>query len=125
MDAVLILVDDADDLQQNQMRVELDVNPFNAVDSKGIEAWGFCRSGSRVNLVEDTLSDESGNHSGKGSFQVHGSNKFRLCKSVPVATCGQRQVGGSCIELDGMVSLAVPKVPEVFLYFLRRCVCCF
>lgn len=55
-DVLLILVDDAPDLQQNQMRVEIDLDPFNNVTwAKAVEAWGFCRSGSRVNLIEVSL----------------------------------------------------------------------
>jgi len=38
------------------MRVELDIDPNNGVTwNKAIEAWGFCRSGSRVGVVEASM----------------------------------------------------------------------
>ena len=56
VDFLIILVDDAPGLQQNQMRVELDINPDDGVIwNKAIEAWEFCQSGSRVNLVEASM----------------------------------------------------------------------
>jgi hypothetical protein len=55
-DALLIIVDDDPALQPNQMRVELDIDPFNGVEwNKAIEAWGFCRRGNRVDLVEASM----------------------------------------------------------------------
>ncbi|MCW5799931.1 MAG: hypothetical protein KIT40_15650 [Nitrospira sp.] len=55
-DSVLITIDDAPDLQQNQIRVELDLNPDQGVDwNKAIEAWGACRTGSRVALAEASM----------------------------------------------------------------------
>lgn len=55
-DEVLILIDDAPDLQQNQMRVDIDLRGFPEVEwNKAIEAWGSCGSGSRIDLAEASL----------------------------------------------------------------------
>jgi hypothetical protein len=55
-DVLLIIVDDAPGLTPIQMRVALDLDPFNGVTSnKTVEAWGFCRSGSRVAVVEASM----------------------------------------------------------------------
>ncbi|MCC6967362.1 MAG: hypothetical protein IT391_13905 [Nitrospira sp.] len=52
-DSMVIIIDDAPDLQQNQIRLELDLNPDQGVGgTKAIEAWGSCRSGPRVNVTE-------------------------------------------------------------------------
>lgn len=60
-DSLIINIDDASDLQQDQMRVELDINPGNNVKwRKAIEAWGACHSGSRVDLVEASMIEEFG-----------------------------------------------------------------
>ncbi|MCS6290182.1 MAG: hypothetical protein H8K10_14605 [Nitrospira sp.] len=55
-DMVMIIIDDAPDLQQNQMRLELDINPDQGVTwNKAIEAWGACHSGSRTDLAEASM----------------------------------------------------------------------
>jgi hypothetical protein len=75
-DVLLIIVDDAPGLQRIQMRVELDIDPFNGVTSnKAIEAWGFCHSGSRVNSIEATML--SGFNVGTACSQLTPANDFR------------------------------------------------
>lgn len=75
-DVLLIIVDDAPGLQQNQMRVELDIDPFNGVTwNKAIEAWGFCRAGSRVNLVEASM--VGGVNVGTACSELTDVNDFR------------------------------------------------
>lgn len=55
-DGILIIVDDAPGLKPIEMKVELDIDPFNKVRwDKAIEAWGFCHLGSRVGLVIASL----------------------------------------------------------------------
>ena len=75
-DVLLIVVDDAPGLQRIQMRVELDIDPFNNVTSnKAIEAWDFCRSGSRVDLVEASML--GGINVGTACAQLTAANDFR------------------------------------------------
>ncbi len=75
-DGVLIIVDDAPGLLPTQMRVEIDIDPFNGVDdAKAIEAWGFCRSGSRVGLVE--ASKRSVFNEGTICSSLTAANNFR------------------------------------------------
>ena len=54
-DSVLILIDDAPGLSSSQMSLELDINTDNIQWNKAIEAWGACRSGSRVAFVEASM----------------------------------------------------------------------
>lgn len=75
-DVMLIIVDDAPGLRQDQMRVELDIDPNNGVTwNKAIEAWGFCRSGSRVNLVEASM--VGGINVGAACLSLDSTNDFR------------------------------------------------
>jgi putative hemolysin len=75
-DRLLIIVDDAPTLTPTQMQVELDIDPFNGVtSSKAIEAWSFCRSGSRVDLVEASML--TGFNVGTACAQATAANDFR------------------------------------------------
>ena len=75
-DVLLIIVDDAAGLTQDQMRVEIDIDPVNGVDwNKAIEAWGFCRRGSRVNLVEASMI--GGINVGTACYTLDPSNDYR------------------------------------------------
>jgi hypothetical protein len=53
-EGLLILVDDAPDLQPNQIRLEIDIDPFGTGKNKRIEAWSFCQ-GSTVGFVEASM----------------------------------------------------------------------
>jgi hypothetical protein len=53
-EAVLILVEDAPDLQANQIRLEIDLDADGAQRGKAIEAWTSCQ-GSRVGVVEASM----------------------------------------------------------------------
>ncbi|MCY1035310.1 hypothetical protein OV207_27940 [Corallococcus sp. BB11-1] len=53
-EALLILVDDAPDLQPNQIRLEVDLDADGARRGKAIEAWSFCQ-GSRTGLIETSM----------------------------------------------------------------------
>jgi hypothetical protein len=75
-DALLILVDDAPGLKRTEMLVELDIDPFSGVEwNKAIEAWGFCRSGSRVGLVEASML--GGINVGTACSQLSETNNWR------------------------------------------------
>ena len=74
-DVLLIVVDDAPGLLPTQMRLTLDIDPFNGVTwNKAIEAWGFCRSGSRVGLVEASV--VGGINVGTACSQLAVANNF-------------------------------------------------
>lgn len=76
VDALLIIVDDAPGLPKNQMRVELDIDPYNEVlQNKAIEAWGFCQRGSRVDVVEASILGGFG--VGIASLPLNAGNDFR------------------------------------------------
>jgi hypothetical protein len=54
--AIVIIVDDAPGLLPTQMEVEIDIDPASGVTrNKEIEAWGFCKSGPRVGVVEASM----------------------------------------------------------------------
>lgn len=77
-DALLVIVDDAPapGLPRTQMRVELDIDPFNGVTwGKAIEAWAFCRRGSRVNVVEASM--VGGINVGTACAELTAANDYR------------------------------------------------
>ncbi len=76
VDALLIIVDDAPGLPKNQMRVELDIDPYNNVfQNKAIEAWDTCRRGPRVNVVESSTLGDFG--VGIACLPLNSGNDFR------------------------------------------------
>ena len=75
-DTLLIIVDDDPTLGPNEMRVELDIDPVNNVTSnKAIEAWGVCRRGNRVDLVEASMI--GGINTGTACRDLTPENDFR------------------------------------------------
>ena len=51
-EGVLMIVDDAPNLLPTQMLIELDIDPATVNGRRAIEAWDFCKHGSRVGVIE-------------------------------------------------------------------------
>jgi hypothetical protein len=92
-DVLLIIVDNAPGLSAGQMRVELDIDPSNGVTwNKAIEAWGFCRSGVRMGLVEASLM--GGINVGTACDSLTPANNFRSgCTNTQTMLLNQSTTG--------------------------------
>lgn len=103
-DFMLIILDDAPGLQQNQMRVEVDINPNNDVTwNKAVEAWGACRSGSqRVDLAEASYTPAGGFGVGVICPPLSAANDFRSsCTTSGTMLINQSTTGELLLRKPG------------------------
>lgn len=102
-DSVLIIIDDAPDLQQDQIRVELDLNPGNDVTwNKAIEAWGACHTGSRVALAEASM--QGGFGVGVICTPLSGQNDFRSgCTNSQTILLNRNTTGELLLRKPGVI----------------------